>query len=148
MLRRGLVLSLSATATSVSRLPNFHGRWRRKRLRTLSMSTASKADKRCGKASRDLERRLHSGLRFSTEPDRDVFFARDLNETPNRTDTLRMRSGVRSMMRAASSSDFFALASSTTRRSSAKDQDLGSRRALLNREAVKRRSADGFAARP
>jgi hypothetical protein len=47
-----------------------------------------------------------------------------LNETPNRIDLFRMRSGVRFMMRATSSSGFADLASSTTRRSSANDHDL------------------------
>jgi len=47
-----------------------------------------------------------------------------LNDTPKRNEALRMRSGVRSIMRAASSSDFFALASSITRRLWANDQDL------------------------
>ena len=51
-------------------------------------------------------------------------FPSDLNEIPNRIATLRMRSGVRFMMRAVCSKDFDALASSITRRSSAKDQDL------------------------
>src|SRR2546427_10170337 len=54
------------------------------------------------------------------------FFLRAvLNETPSRIATLRMRSGVRFMIRAASSKDFDALASSITRRSSANDHDLG-----------------------
>jgi hypothetical protein len=59
------------------------------------------------------------------------FLVMVLNETPNRIETLRIRSGVRFMIRAASSSDTFALASSMTRRSSANDQDLAIRRALL-----------------
>jgi len=54
-----------------------------------------------------------------------------LNEMPNRIETLRIRSGVRFMIRATSSNDFDALASSITRRSSANDQDLAIRRALL-----------------
>jgi len=37
----------------------------------------------------------------------DYFFFSVLNETPNRNATLRMRSGVRFMIRAASSKDFF-----------------------------------------
>src|SRR5947207_6098734 len=54
-----------------------------------------------------------------------------LNETPIRIETLRMRSGVRFMIRAASSNDFEDFASSMTRRSSANDHDLAIRRALL-----------------
>jgi hypothetical protein len=54
----------------------------------------------------------------------DYFFFSVLNETPNRIAALRMRSGVRFMIRAASSNDFDALASSITRRSCAKDQAL------------------------
>jgi hypothetical protein len=54
----------------------------------------------------------------------DYFFFSVLNETPNRIATLRMRSGLRFMIRAASSRDFDALASSITRRSFAKDHDL------------------------
>jgi hypothetical protein len=47
----------------------------------------------------------------------DYFFFSVLNETPSRIATLRMRSGLRFMIRAASSKDFDALASSITRRS-------------------------------
>jgi hypothetical protein len=47
-----------------------------------------------------------------------------LNETPSRIETLRMRSGVRFMILAASSNDLDALASSITRRSRANVQDL------------------------
>jgi hypothetical protein len=36
----------------------------------------------------------------------DYFFSSDLNETPNRIATLRMRLGLRCMIRAASSKDF------------------------------------------
>jgi hypothetical protein len=46
-----------------------------------------------------------------------------LNETPSRIDTLRMRSGVRFMILAASSNDLIALASHT-RRSCANVEDL------------------------
>ena len=54
-----------------------------------------------------------------------AFFAvAALNETPNRIETVRIRSGLRFMIRAASSKDFDALASSITRRSSANDHDL------------------------
>src|SRR5207249_9700280 len=73
----------------------------------------------------------YEGARSATRSDGRSFqtsqcfvFLSDLNETPNRIATLRMRSGVRFMVRAASSNDFDALASSITRRSSAKDQDL------------------------
>jgi hypothetical protein len=71
-----------------------------------------------------------------------------LNETPRRIAILRMRSGVRFMIPAASSSDTFALASSITRRSSAKDQDLPAIcEALLSKDKAAERSmfADGFA---
>jgi hypothetical protein len=54
----------------------------------------------------------------------DYFFFSVLNETPSRIATLRMRSGLRFMTRAASSRDFAALESSITRRSFAKDHDL------------------------
>ena len=64
------------------------------------------------------------------------FLGSGLNETPNRIETLRMRSGVRFMIRAASSNDFDALASSITRRSSANDQDLAIRKALLEDKAA------------
>jgi hypothetical protein len=53
------------------------------------------------------------GFLFKTTP----VFPVALNETPNRLETWRMRSGVRFMMRAASSNDFDAFASSITRRS-------------------------------
>lgn len=53
-----------------------------------------------------------------------AIFTRLLNEIPSRIDLFRMRSGVRFMMRAMSSSDFAALTSSMTRRSSANDHDL------------------------
>src|SRR5215213_8044996 len=58
------------------------------------------------------------------------------NETPKRLATWRMRSGVRFMMRAASSNDFDAFASSITRRSSAYDQDLRISRSLLSRQRI------------
>jgi hypothetical protein len=67
---------------------------------------------------------------------------------PNRIETLRIRSGVRFIIRAASSSDTFALASSITRRSSAKDQDLPAIcETLLSKDKAAERSmfADGFA---
>ena len=80
------------------------------------------------------------------------FLGAVLNETPNRIETLRMRSGVRFMIRAASSNDFDALASSITRRSSANDNDLRAiRRALLfEAKAPAQPSifADGFAVGP
>src|SRR5438105_15176218 len=78
----------------------------------------------------------------------DYFFFSVLNETPNRIATLRMRSGVRFMIRAASSKDFDALASSITRRSCAKDQDLPAiGEVLLIKDKAAERSmfADGFA---
>jgi hypothetical protein len=62
-----------------------------------------------------------------------------------------MRSGVRFMIRAASSKDFDALASSITRRSSAKDQDLPAiGEALLSKDKAAKRSmfAGGFAGEP
>jgi hypothetical protein len=77
----------------------------------------------------------------------DYFFFSVLNETPSRIATLRMRSGLRFMIRAASSRDFDALASSITRRSFAKDHDLG----IGENAPFKRQSrqpsmfADGFA---
>ena len=61
-----------------------------------------------------------------------------LNDTPNRIETLRMRSGVRFMIRAASSNDFDALASWITRRSCANDQDRAIRKALLEDKAAQR----------
>ncbi len=70
------------------------------------------------------------------------------NETPNRIETLRMRSGVRFMILAASSNDFDALASSITRRSSANDHDLRAiGEALLSKDKAAERSmfAGGFA---
>jgi hypothetical protein len=75
------------------------------------------------------------------------FFFSVLNETPNRIATLRMRSGLRFMIRAASSRDFDALASSITRRSFAKDHDLGIGEALLSKDKAAERSifAGGFA---
>jgi hypothetical protein len=82
-----------------------------------------------------LPRRQSGGMRPTTEPISGCaclrsyrchffFFAGGLNETPNRIETLRMRSGVHFMIRAAVSNDFEALASSITRRSSANDHDL------------------------
>jgi hypothetical protein len=79
-----------------------------------------------------------------------VFFS-VLNETPNRIATLRMRSGVRFMIRAASSKDFDALASSITRRSSANDHDLPAiGEAFLSKDKAAERSlfAGGFAGGP
>jgi hypothetical protein len=76
------------------------------------------------------------------------FLTSDLNETPNRIATLRMRSGVRFMIRAASTKDFDALASSIRRRSSAKDQDLPAiGEALRTKDKAAERSmfAEGFA---
>jgi hypothetical protein len=75
------------------------------------------------------------------------FLTSALNETPNRIATLRMRSGVRFMIRAASSKDFDALASSITRRSSAKDHLPAIGEALLIKDKAAERSmfADGFA---
>jgi hypothetical protein len=55
-----------------------------------------------------------------------------LNEIPSRNDLCRMRSGVRFMMRAISSSDFAAFTSSITRRSSANDHDLRFKRLALS----------------
>jgi hypothetical protein len=68
-------------------------------------------------------KRTGSVLERVTRTHRFVFVSA-LNLTPNRIATLRMRSGVRSMIRAASSNDVFALASSITRRLCANDQDL------------------------
>jgi len=81
----------------------------------------------------------------------DYFFFSVLNETPSRTATLRMRSGVRFMIRAGSSKDFDALASSITRRSSANDHDLRTiGEALLSKDKAAERNmfAGGFAERP
>jgi hypothetical protein len=78
------------------------------------------------------------------------FLTAALNETPNRTETLRMRSGVRFMIRAASSRDFDALASSITRRSSAKDHlpAIGGALLLKDKAAELSMFADGFARGP
>jgi hypothetical protein len=61
-----------------------------------------------------------------------TIFTRLLNEMPNRIDLVRMRSGVRFMMRAISSSDFAALTSSIRRRSSANVHDLRFKRLALS----------------
>jgi hypothetical protein len=109
-----------------------------------------------------LPRRQSGGMRPTTEPisggasirtsQVSLFLsAGGLNEMPNRIATLRMRSGLRFMIRAASSKDFDALASSITRRSFANDQDLPAiGEALLSKDKAAERSmfAGDFAERP